>query len=142
RQPRIAIYGFFQNDFTTMMRFLNSAREADEIVLCDAGSSDDTGKIIGEFRQASPVTKLSVYRSCVPPWRYDDARNTALALVSSDIDLCIPLCPNEYLMPGWKMKLLRHWDPGTTRYLHPVRMIRSDGRPSTDSQGSIHARAG
>lgn len=142
-RPRIAIYGLVQGDKENIAKFLDSACDADEIVLCDAGAANGARAVIDEAMRNAPGIKLSVFRICASPWRFDDARNTALALTGGDIDLCISLDSDEYLMPGWKEELIRHWHPEVTKYEHPIRFLRRDGRMSESRwSGRIHARRG
>lgn len=141
-RPYIAVYGIFKNEEKFIKRYLESVKDADEIVLCDTGTTDKTNEIIEQFRIENPTVPLSVYQICVSPWRFDDAFNTALSLVNPKIDLCIALGLDEYLMDGWKECLLKHYDPSITRYFHKFSTIWPNGGASKHWHERIHERFG
>jgi tetratricopeptide (TPR) repeat protein len=106
--PRIAVYAIARNAERTIDRWFDSAVGADEILLVDTGSTDETvdrGRHLG----------AEVRRIRVEPFRFDQARNCALDFVSHDIDLCIPLDLDEILVSGWLEQLRAIWTPGATR---------------------------
>ena len=51
----------------------------------------------------------------ISPWRFDMARDTALALLPADIDVCVSLDLDEELQPGWRDEIERVWKAETTR---------------------------
>ncbi len=142
KQPSIAVYGIYRNEQKSIERFLDSVQPADEIVLCDTGSDDNTNQIISQYKECHPQVNLQIYSICVSPWRFDDARNTALSLVSPTIDLCLALDIDECLMNGWKTHLLSYWEPGYTKYYHKFKTIWSTGNLAEHWHERIHARAG
>lgn len=137
-KPSVAIYGLYKNHEKDVERFLHSVKEADEIILCDIGSTDCTNLYIRQFKEANPGVNLSTFKICVSPWRFDDARNTALSLVNPDIDLCISLDLNEYLMENWKDNLLGQWEDNVTRYGHGFQASESEETKAA----RIHCRLG
>lgn len=141
-RPTIAVYGIYKNEAAFMQRFLDSVKYADEIVICDTGSTDGTNEIISEFRKSNPDVPLSTYKILVSPWRFDDARNTALSLVNPEIDLCISLDIDEYLMDGWKEYLIDHWEYGITRYNHKFKTFWPEGGETEHWHERIHSRLG
>ena len=78
------------------------------IVIADTGSTDKTVKIAKECG-------ATVYDICITPWRFDKARDAALALLPRDIDVCVSLDLDEELQPGWRQEIERLWQPDTTR---------------------------
>lgn len=92
---RVAVYMICKDEASFITRAVTSARLADEIVVCDTGSSDDTVEKLHELQQSFP--QLKVHQLTVSPWRFDDARNIALALVSANIDLCVSLDADEVI---------------------------------------------
>jgi tetratricopeptide (TPR) repeat protein len=56
-----------------------------------------------------------VFEICVKPWRFDKARDAALALLPPDIDICISLDLDEVMEPGWRKEIERVWATDTTR---------------------------
>lgn len=105
---KIAVYAISKNEEQFVERFCNSARDADLILIADTGSTDNTAQ---KARECGAV----VYDICVKPWRFDKARDTALALIPGDYDVCISLDLDEVLEPGWREELERVWTAQTTR---------------------------
>lgn len=81
---------------------MDHCQEADLVVVCDTGSTDGT---LERLKERGAV----VYSIFQKPWRFDVARNTALSLVPSDIDLCISLDLDEVIQPGWSNALDQVW---------------------------------
>ncbi|MHB1313876.1 MAG: glycosyltransferase [Christensenellales bacterium] len=141
-KPTYVVYGIYKNEERSIDKFLNSVRAADEIVLCDTGSDDNTNTIIRNFKDRDPAINLKTYRIFVSPWRFDDARNAAMSLVSKDIDICISLDMDEYLMENWRDILDTRWDIKFTRYYHKFKTLWSPSSFSAHWHDRIHARKG
>lgn len=141
KQPSVAVYGIFKNEQKFIERFLVSVQDADEIILCDTGSEDETTRTINRFQQYTDLN-LKVYSICVSPWRFDDARNTSLALVNPNIDICISMDIDEYLMPGWKGYLINSWESDCTRYYHKFKTVWPGKSVSEHWHERIHCRNG
>jgi glycosyltransferase involved in cell wall biosynthesis len=105
---KICVYAISKNEEKFVKRFYESCKSADLVLLCDTGSDDNTAGIAKECGIATHDIQVS-------PWRFDVARNTALSLVPSDIDVCISLDLDEVLMPGWREEIERVWTDSTTR---------------------------
>lgn len=105
---KIAVYAISKNEAAFVRRFCESARGADLIFIADTGSTDGTVELA---RECGAV----VQEICVTPWRFDRARDAALALLPRDIDVCISLDLDEQLEPGWRDEIERCWTEGTTR---------------------------
>jgi len=127
---KICVYAISKNEEKFVERFCTSAQQADLILIADTGSSDAT-------RELAQGCGAIVHQISIRPWRFDVARNAALALVPSDIDICINVDLDEVLMPGWRDEIERLWNPETTRlrYLYQCH----DGVQNYDR---IHARHG
>ena len=95
---KIAVYTITKNESQFIERWAESAKDADYRLIVDTGSTDDTIEVA---KRAGCETALIT----VNPWRFDDARNAALALVPNDIDMCVSLDADEILMPGWREHL-------------------------------------
>jgi glycosyltransferase involved in cell wall biosynthesis len=141
-RPRYAVYGIYKNEEQFIGRFLNSVKDADEIVLCDTGTTDKTNEIIDDFKQNHPEVKLKTYTITVSPWRFDDAHNAALAFVAADIDICINMDMDETLMEGWRDVLDARWDIRYTRYYHKFQTDWGNGAVSRHNHDRPHARRG
>ena len=105
---KIAVYAISKNEEQFVERFCESAKEADVILIADTGSTDNT---VEEAKKHGAL----VHNICVSPWRFDIARDTALTLLPSGIDVCISLDLDEVLQPGWREEIERVWKDDTTR---------------------------
>lgn len=110
KKPKICVYAIAKNEAHFIPRFCESAKDADVIVIADTGSTDGLPDVA---RQHGAV----VHDICITPWRFDLARNAALALVPRDVDICISLDIDEMLQPGWREEMERVWLPGKTTRL-------------------------
>ena len=95
---KIAVYAIAKNEAKHVQRFMASTKGADGVFVLDTGSTDDTVK-------ALIAAGAKVEQRFVEPWRFDTARNTALAMVPVDIDACVILDLDEVLVPGWRAAL-------------------------------------
>lgn len=110
---KIAVCAIAKNEAEFVPRFCESAKEADLILIADTGSTDGLPEVARECG-------AEVHHICITPWRFDHARNAALALLPRDIDIVISLDIDEVLQPGWRQEIERVWVPGETtrlRYL-------------------------
>jgi glycosyltransferase involved in cell wall biosynthesis len=105
---KIAVYAISKNESEFVKRFCESAKDADLILIADTGSTDGTAALAKECG-------ATVYDICISPWRFDKARDAALALVPRDIDVCISLDLDEVLEAGWREEIKRVWVEDTTR---------------------------
>src|ERR1019366_9170149 len=105
---KIAISAISKNESLHVDRFCEAAKDSDLISVCDTGSTDNTVDLLLE-------NGATVHLINIDPWRFDDARNAALALLPADIDVVISLDLDEILQPGWREEIERVWVPGTTR---------------------------
>ncbi|MEY4720267.1 MAG: hypothetical protein RL563_2885 [Pseudomonadota bacterium] len=92
---KIAVYTITKNEEQFIQRWADSCREADYRLIVDTGSTDNT-------LQVAELAGCDTAQIKISPWRFDDARNAALALVPQDIDMCVSLDADEILMPGWR----------------------------------------
>ena len=107
---KIAISAISKNEAQFVQRFCDSAKDADLICIADTGSTDDTVKLALECG-------AKVHDICISPWRFDLARNAALALLPRDIDVVISLDLDEVLEEGWREEIERVWELGKTTRL-------------------------
>jgi hypothetical protein len=104
---KVVVYSIALDEEKHVERWAESARDADGIVLVDTGSSDGT---VAEAERIG----IAVHRISVSPWRFDDARNAALALLPEDADICVALDLDEMLLPGWREVLEAEAEKGAT----------------------------
>lgn len=107
---KIAVYAISKNEAKFVEQFCESAQDADLILIADTGSTDETV----ELARACGATVPEI---CITPWRFDKARDAALALIPRDIDVCISLDLDERLEPGWREEIERVWRLGETTRL-------------------------
>lgn len=106
---KIAVYAISKNEAQFVERFCASAKDADLILIADTGSTDNTVEL------AKKHANVATYDICITPWRFDKARDAALALIPRDYDVCISLDLDEVLEPGWREEIERVWKEDTTR---------------------------
>jgi hypothetical protein len=107
-RPRVAVYAIARDEEPQLEHWILAAGDADVLLIADTGSSDDTvrrGRELG----------VQVHEIRVEPFRFDDARNRALALLPRDIDVCVSLDLDEVLTPGWYEQVDDHWRAGATK---------------------------
>jgi len=107
---KICVYAISKNEAKFVEQFCESAQDADLILIADTGSTDETV----ELARACGATVPEI---CITPWRFDKARDAALALIPRDIDVCISLDLDERLEPGWREEIERVWELGKTTRL-------------------------
>lgn len=95
---KIAVYTIALNEEKFVERWYESAKDADYLLIADTGSTDKTKRIAKKLG-------IKVVDISVKPWRFDDARNAALALLPDDIDYCVSMDMDETLSEGWREKL-------------------------------------
>jgi hypothetical protein len=105
---KICVNAISKNEAQFVKRFYESAKDADLIILADTGSTDGTADLARECG-------ITVYDISIIPWRFDLARNAALALVPADVDVIVSLDLDEVLEPGWREEIEKVWTPETTR---------------------------
>lgn len=128
---KICVYAISKNEESFVERFCESAKDADLIMIADTGSTDGTAA-------AAERHGAVVHSICITPWRFDLARNAALALIPRDYDVCISLDLDERLEPGWREEIERVWTANTTR----LRYMFDWGCGIRFRYEKIHARHG
>jgi glycosyltransferase involved in cell wall biosynthesis len=134
---KVAVYTIALNEEQFVQQWLESSKDADYRIILDTGSTDNTvyeAEIFGAY----------VYQASIKPWRFDDARNAALALVPANVDYCIALDMDEVLVPGWREELEKAHEQGWTRPRYKyVWSWNADGSEGLVYGGDkIHARHG
>ena len=102
---KICVYAICKNESQFARRWMESMSEADEVVVLDTGSTDDTAEQLRELGAQVTVEKIE-------PWRFDVARNCSLELVPRDVDICVCTDLDEVFHPGWRARLEQGWKPG------------------------------
>lgn len=134
---KTAIYTIALNEEQFVERWYESAKDADYLLIADTGSTDKTVELAKKLG-------INVITIKVMPWRFDDARNAALAALPDDIDMCISLDMDEVITPNWREPLEELWKKGVTRprYKH-IWSWNEDGTPGLEfGYDHIHTRKG
>ena len=137
RRYSVRVYAICRNELKFAARFMQGAREADEVIVLDTGSTDGTDRELERLG-------ARVHRAIIDPWRFDVARNRSLDYVPDGTDICVCIDLDEVLTPGWRAALERVWTADATRctYLYTWSW-NADGSPGmTFWNEKIHARAG
>lgn len=110
-------------------------KEADEIIVTDTGSTDQT---VEKLKQLG----ATVYSEKIEPWRFDEARNISLEHVPLDCDICVCTDLDELFEPGWRASIEKVWNHDTKqgRYLYNWSLLE-DGTPYVQiNYFKIHTR--
>ena len=105
---KIVVYAICKNESQFVRRWVDSMSEADQIVVLDTGSDDDTLELL----RASGVRAV---QEVITPWRFDTARNRSLELVPEDADICVCTDLDEVFHPRWRALLEKAWTPGCSQ---------------------------
>ena len=79
---KICVYTICKNEEQFVERWVNSAKDADLLIVGDTGSTD---KSIDKLEELGVI----VHKINVNPWRFDVARNKILELLPKDVDIVI-----------------------------------------------------
>lgn len=133
---QVGVYAIAKDEAKHVQRWAESARDADEIVLLDTGSSDDTVTL-------AERAGVRVVTTEVVPWRFDVARNEALRQCDPYLDYVIALDLDEVLIPGWRDHLEGMLRQGVTRPRYTYTWSWNGRKPGLQYGGDkIHLRAG
>ncbi len=137
RKYKIAVYAICKNESKFVDRWYESVKDADEIVVVDTGSIDDTVQKLQE-------KNVKVYEKKVEPFRFDVARNISLDLVSKDVDICVCMDLDEVILDGWYDKLQAIWqkDLNRLRYIYNWHFDENNNPDVTFYSEKIHSRQG
>ena len=113
----VSVYAIAKNESQFVDRWVDSMSEADEIVVLDTGSTDDT---VARLRARG----VKVTERRIEPWRFDVARNESMKLVSPEAAILVCTDLDEILLSGWRDRLVAAW----------IDYARSKGRPPTTAQ--------
>lgn len=134
---KIAVYAICKNEEKFVERWIKPLSEADEIVVLDTGSTDNT---VSELRKRG--VRVTVEE--IKPWRFDDARNRSLELVSEDVDVCVCLDLDEVVHEGWRECVEKCWRDGAGRgkYRYTWSFNQDGGEGVVFWIEKLHARHG
>lgn len=100
---KIAVYTIVKNAEPYINDWIDSASDADVLVLGDTGSTDHTVRVARK-------RGVKVYNvTPEEPFHFGNARNLALDRIPADIDVCVSLDADEVLLPGWREAIEQEW---------------------------------
>lgn len=108
---KIATYSIAKNEEKHVARWLEATKDSDYRIVLDTGSSDATVALL------KAADNVIVGETKVVPWRFDTARNQALALVPEDAEVCLVLDMDEIPERHFYRKVQEQWVPGVKRGL-------------------------
>ena len=79
---KITVYAITKNEEKFVDKWVENMSEADNIVVLDTGSTDNTVQMLKN-------KGVNVTQKEIKPWRFDVARNESLKLVPPDTDVCV-----------------------------------------------------
>lgn len=134
---KIVVYAISKNEEKFVDRWVNSMKEADDIVVLDTGSTDGT---IEKLKSLG----VKVVKRIISPWRFDVARNESLKLVPPDTDVCVCTDLDEIFESGWRKKIEENWQENTKqlRYKYVWNVLENNQDGVTFMYEKIHALNG
>jgi glycosyltransferase involved in cell wall biosynthesis len=133
---KICAYTICLNELAHCERWANSVKDADYMVVLDTGSTDGT---VEKLRSLG----VKVYEQSIEPWRFDVARNSAMAMIPLDTDVCISMDMDEFMAEGWRKKIEKAWSSNTTRLAYTYVFDYDLNGPNNGFYSDkIHARQG
>ncbi len=102
---KIAVYAVTRTNDSGVRGWYESVKNADHLLIVDTSPSN-------RLLFASKSLGIRVEKVSVTPWRFDIARNAAIALTPSDFDVCISLDLSETLSEGWREQVEVAWAKG------------------------------
>ena len=133
---KVVVYAIAKDESKYVNKWVSSMSEADEIIVLDTGSTDDTVELLKK-------QNVKVYESKISPWRFDVARNKSLSYVANDADICVCTDLDEVFVSGWRKTLEENWEPGITtrvRYNYNWKLDEENNPLVSFWINKIHAR--
>lgn len=116
---RIAVSTIAKNEVSHAERWAISCADADVRLVADTGSDDGTNYALEQLG-------VTVVNLNIKPWRFDMARNAAMAALPA-VDLVITLDMDEVLAPGWRQAI--ESNPRQDQYTYNYVWNWRDGKP-------------
>lgn len=108
KKYKISVYTITKNEEKFVEEWVENMSEADEIVVLDTGSTDNTVKKLKELG-------VKVKTKIINPWRFDVARNESMKLISPEMDICISTDLDERFEKGWANAIRENWNDKADR---------------------------
>jgi len=129
---KVCVYAISKDEEQFVDRFMDSLEKADSVVVLDTGSLDGT---VDRLRRRGAIVDIQE----VKPWRFDTARNAAMAMCPRDAVLLSLDMDETIAEPDWRDRILDNWgEANRGRYTY-VWDHRPDGTPGkTFSYEKLH----
>ncbi len=133
----VTVYAISKNEEKFIDRWYNSMKEADNIVVLDTGSTDNTVK---KLKEKGVLVKQEI----INPWRFDVARNKSLELVPQSTNICVCTDLDEVFTTGWRKKLEEAWKKNTKqlKYVYVWNVLPNGQNGTTFLYEKIHTLKG
>jgi tetratricopeptide (TPR) repeat protein len=105
---KIAVYAIAKNEAKHVKRWVEATKGADVRIVLDTGSEDNTYDLLQKY-------PIEAHSATLSDFRFDVARNMALDLVPSDVDVCVSLDMDEIPDPDFFDLIREAWKPDTGR---------------------------
>ena len=134
KKLKITVYAITKNEEKFVDKWVENMSEADNIVVLDTGSTDNTVQMLKD-------KGVNVTQKIINPWRFDVARNESLKLVPSDTDVCVCTDLDEVFEKGWRKKIEENWKPNTKKlkYKYVWNVLTNGQDGTTFYYEKIHA---
>ena len=110
---KLCVYAICKNEAKNVIKWYNSMKEADEVIVLDTGSTDNTVELLKEMG-------ATVYSKEYSFFRFDIARNDSLNLVPYDCDICVCTDIDECFNAGWRQKVEEAWGKNVDRLSYKI----------------------
>ena len=108
----IVIYTICKNEQDFAKRFAETTIGADNVIVFDTGSTDETINILSKYNH------IQVHKHSFENFRFDTARNMALSLLQDNVDIAISMDMDDILLPNWRSTIESNWIIGQTTMLN------------------------
>jgi glycosyltransferase involved in cell wall biosynthesis len=129
---KVCVYAIMRDEVSNLDGWLTTTSEADARYVLDTGSTDGTHDFLH-------LNSIEHDIATFDPFRFDDARNAALALAPG-ADLYMRLDADERLEEGWRESLEAVYLPEIGRYR--VTVVNHGANWDRISRDDVHVRAG
>lgn len=129
-RKKVSVYAIAYNESRNIDKWYSCVSEADEVVVLDTGSTDDTVEKLRKLGAYVEVEKFDKWNSVEEydaivarggnPWRFDKARNDSLKLVAEDSEILVTIDIDEFMQPGWRKNLEDQWIAAEESGKHPT----------------------
>ena len=113
---KISVYAIARNEEKFAKRWYECFKEADEVCVLVNNSTDKTAEILRSL--GAKVTEKSYVN-----FRFDEARNDAMALCAPDADLLFACDLDDTIKPGWREGLEQIWQKALDKGEEPNALL-------------------